>query len=87
MTIASLVVTLQGQTSDFHDKMETAARHMEMVGRRIARAGHEITLAVAPFAAPTCWKMLGATSVARIAITTITTRISIRVNPEGERRP
>ena len=30
-------------------------------------------LAVADFAAPTCWKMLGATSVAKIAITTITT--------------
>ena len=60
MTIASLVVTLQGQTSDFHDKMETAARHMEMVGRRIARAGHEITLAVAPFAAIVAGGLLAA---------------------------
>src|SRR5260370_1097809 len=51
ITIASLVVQLSAEVSDFHDKMETAARHMEMVGRRIARAGHEITLAIAPFAA------------------------------------
>ena len=39
-------------------------------------------LAVALLAAPTCWKMFGATSVARIAITTMTTRISISVKPE-----
>jgi phage-related protein len=50
-TIASLVVTLSAEVSDFHDKMEASGRHMEQVGRRIARAGHEITLAVAPFAA------------------------------------
>src|ERR1019366_2979244 len=42
--------------------------------------------AVALLAAPTFWKMLGATSVARMAITTITTRISISVNPERRRR-
>jgi hypothetical protein len=50
-TIASLVVTLTAEVSDFHDKMESAAQHMEMTGRRIARAGIEITKAVAPFAA------------------------------------
>ena len=38
------------------------------------------------FAAPTFWKMFGATSVARIAMTTITTRISISVKPERRRR-
>src|SRR5206468_3041516 len=32
------------------------------------------------------WKMFGATRVARIAITTITTRISISVNPERRAR-
>src|SRR5438552_11631952 len=31
--------------------MEDAARHMEMIGRRIARAGTEITKVIAPFAA------------------------------------
>src|ERR1039458_9334506 len=42
--------------------------------------------AVALLAAPTFMKMFGATSVARMAITTITTRISISVNPERRRR-
>jgi hypothetical protein len=51
MTIASLVVRLSAEVSDFHDKMESAAQHMEMTGRRITRAGMEITKAVAPFAA------------------------------------
>ncbi len=51
MTIASLVVQLSAEVSDFHDKMESAAQHMEMTGRRITRAGMEITKAVAPFAA------------------------------------
>jgi hypothetical protein len=36
-----------------------------------------------PLAAPAFWKMLGATSDASMAITTITTRISMRVNPSG----
>src|ERR1017187_2706499 len=45
--------------------------------------------AVALLAAPTFWQMLGATSVARMAVTTITTRISISVKPErlGRRDP
>ncbi len=60
MTIASLVVRLTGETSDFRDKMESAAQHMEMTGRRIARAGHEITLAVAPFAAIVAGGLLAA---------------------------
>jgi hypothetical protein len=37
-------------------------------------------------AAPTCWNTLGATSVARMAITTITTRISISVKPDRRYR-
>src|SRR5690349_21299047 len=51
MTIASLVVQLTAEVSDFHDKLESAAQHMEMTGRRITRAGMEITKAVAPFVA------------------------------------
>ena|SRR2546430_2482524 len=50
-TIASLVVVLAADVSDFHDKMEAMGRHMEMIGRRITRAGMEMTKVVAPFAA------------------------------------
>src|ERR1051325_3234045 len=48
MTIASLVVTLSAQVSDFHDKLEEAGRHMEQIGRRITRAGTEISEAISP---------------------------------------
>jgi len=51
MTIASLVVQLTANAAEFHGEMEKAARRVENIGRRITRAGIEISKAVAPFAA------------------------------------
>jgi len=51
MTIASLVVNLEANAAEFHGEMEKAARRVENIGRRITRAGIEISKAVAPFAA------------------------------------
>src|SRR2546422_151781 len=46
MTIASLVVKLTADAGPFHRELDAAARRMETVGRRIARAGREISLAI-----------------------------------------
>lgn len=51
MTVASLVVNLEANTATYLDNMEKAAHHTEMVGRRITRAGMEITKVFAPLAA------------------------------------
>src|SRR5947209_2140622 len=51
MTVASLVVNLTANAAQFHGEMEKAARRVENIGRRITRAGIEISKAVAPFAA------------------------------------
>ena len=46
MTIASLVVRLSAETAQFHADMEAVARRVEMTGRRITRAGMEISKAI-----------------------------------------
>lgn len=51
MTVASLIVNLEANVASYLDNMEKAAHHTEMVGRRITRAGIEITKVFAPLAA------------------------------------
>ncbi|HXH40179.1 MAG TPA: hypothetical protein VNN08_16235 [Thermoanaerobaculia bacterium] len=46
MTLASLVVKLSVEAADFHRDMEAVGRRVETTGRQIARAGHELSLAV-----------------------------------------
>lgn len=46
MTLASLVVKLSANAAEFHREMENVARRVERTGRMIARAGHEISLAI-----------------------------------------
>lgn len=51
MVISSLVVSLEANIASYVDNMEKAAHHTEMIGRRITRAGTEITKVFAPLAA------------------------------------
>jgi hypothetical protein len=51
VTIASLYVNLEANTASYIENMEKAARHTELIGRRITRAGIEITKVFAPLAA------------------------------------
>jgi len=51
MVIASLIVSLEAKTATYVNEMERAAHHTEMMGRRITRAGIEITKVFAPLAA------------------------------------
>jgi hypothetical protein len=51
VTVRSLVVNLEANAASYMDQMEKAAHHTEMVGRRITRAGIEISKVFAPIAA------------------------------------
>src|SRR3977135_3526300 len=46
MTLATLVVKLEASTSQFKREMESSARHIEQIGKRIQRAGMEISTAI-----------------------------------------
>lgn len=46
MTLATLVVKLEASTSQFKREMEGSARHIEAIGKRIQRAGMEISTAI-----------------------------------------
>ncbi len=46
ITIASLIIRLDAETSSFHRKMGEVAHRVETTGRQIARAGHEISMAI-----------------------------------------
>ena len=51
MVVGSLLVRLEAEMASYISDMEKAAHHTEMIGRRIARAGLEITKVFAPLAA------------------------------------
>lgn len=51
MVIAKLLVELEANSAKLISEMEKAAHHVEMTGRRITRAGLEITKVFAPLAA------------------------------------